>query len=153
MPDPLPQDLPLAFGLNRDQLPAVAVKFRVASTKIMSGFDEIVVQGDGQVLLRTTAMANETPRELRGGVEAAVVETLLHVLQAEGFAGWDELYPAETHEFSAKVFAIRLGDEVLKEVSMCTVEFPEFSRAYGALKLVAALARPEVLTGTFFSKI
>lgn len=143
----------LPFGLSPEQLPELVITFRVASTRIRGGFDEIIIRGDGGVLLRTGVIPGDPPIELPGRVEPLVVQRLLRLLQAEGIEGWDDVYPAETANFVAKVLTVALKEETKKEVSVCRTEFPEFSRAYGAVKLAAALARPEVLSNNFFQRI
>lgn len=144
---------PLPFSMTPDQRLDAVVRFRVASTKMNSGFDEIVIRGSGEVLLRTATMADDKPSEVAGKVEPLLVARLLQLLGAEGIENWDDEYPAEARDFVAKVLTVQLKDIRQKEVAMCRAEFAEFSRAYGAIKLVASVARPEVLGGGFFQRI
>lgn len=146
-------NLKLPFGLAEEDLPEVTIRFRVASTKVMSGYDEIIVRGAGEVELLAAASADSEPAVRRGALPPAMFQRLLLLLCAEGMEGWDELYPAETRDYVGKLLTVQQRDKRLKEVAMCRPEFAEFSRAYGALKLVASLATPEVLTGDFFQRI
>lgn len=143
----------LPFAITPEQVPATEIEFRVGSTKIMSGFDEIVIRGTGDVILRTAARENDPPRELEGRVEPTLVARLLLLLGAEGVEGWDDIYRAETREFVSKALTITVDGAQQKEVAMHRTEFPEFSRAVGAIKLLAAVARPEALGGAFFQRI
>ncbi|HEU0122094.1 MAG TPA: hypothetical protein VFQ91_16310 [Bryobacteraceae bacterium] len=145
--------LQLPFGLTGDHIPEVTIRFRVASTKVMSGYDEIIVRGAGEVELQAASMADAEPAVRRANLPPAMVERLLGLLRAEGVEGWDEEYPSETRDYVAKLLTVERGDLRLKQVAMCRQEFAEFSRVYGALKLVASLATPEVLTGDFFQRI
>lgn len=143
----------LPFKIKPEQLPDTVIRFRVASTKVNSGWDEIVIGGDGKVILRASAAANHAPKELAGRVEPLLVMRLLQLFRAEGIEGWRDEYRAKTSEFVAKVLTIEVKGASLKEVVVSQPEFPEFARVYGAIKLVASRARAEVLTGGFFQRI
>ena len=138
---------PLPFSLAPEQLPDVEIRFRVSSTKMGSSADEILIRGNGEVELAAP------PRTRHGTVPPLAVLRLLQLLSAEGLEGWDDTYPAETRDYVGKVIELSLKQEIIKRVAMCQTEFAEFSRAYGAIKLVASLAAPEVVLGGFFSRI
>jgi hypothetical protein len=144
---------PLPFGLTPERVPAVVIEFSVTSTKAGSGFDEIIIRGTGDVVLRTAAMDADEPAQLTGRVEPAVVTRLLQLLHSEGIEGWDDEYPGERRDFVTKLMTIRLGEDDLKVVAMRREEFPEFSRAFGAIKMVASQARPEAVGGRFLQRI
>jgi hypothetical protein len=153
-PNPLEDKIgPLPFGLTLMQIPDVEIRFRVSSTKMFSGYDEIVIHGSGVVELNAAESRDAEPTVRTGKVERMLVMRLLQLLAAEGMAGWDELYPAESRDYIGLVLSVSLKDECLKQVAVCQPEFAEFSRAYGAVKLVASLAGPEVLSGDFFKRI
>jgi hypothetical protein len=144
---------PLPLGLTLLQIPEVEIRFRVSSTKMNSGYDEIVIHGSGQVELNAAETREAEPAVRGGKVERMLVLRLLQLLGAEGIEGWDDLYPPVAREYVGMVLTIRLKDETLKQVAVCQPEFAEFSRAYGAFKLVASLSGPEVLSGDFFKRI
>lgn len=143
---------PLPFGIAPAQLAETEIRLRIASTKINSGFDEIVIRGDGAVVLRTAAFANEPPKELAGTAGAAAVERLLRLLRAEGIENWDAERRAKTAHYVSRVLTVTVNGETKKEVVVSGAEFPEFARACGAIKLVAGLARVEALNGKFFQR-
>lgn len=144
---------PLPFGLTAEQLPDIEISFRVSSTKLFSGFDEIVIRGNGEVELLTALRRDDPPAVRKGAVEPILVARLLQLLAAEGIEGWDDNYPPVNRDYVGKMITVMLGEERVKQVSMCRVEFPEFSRAFGAIKLIAGLTDPEVLSGGFFKRI
>ena len=69
--------------------------------------------------------------------------------QVEGARKLQDAY----RDFVGKTITVMLKEERIRQVSMCGVEFPEFSRAYGAIKLIASVAAPEVVNGGFFQRI
>jgi hypothetical protein len=143
----------LPFGIKPEQLSTVVIRLRVASTKPNSGWDEIVIGGDGKVTLRAAVMANEPVKELSGKVDPLQVTRLLELLRAEGIEKWQEEYPARSSDYVAKVLTVEVNKVRQKEVVVARPEFPEFARVYGAIKLLAGLARPEALSGGFFQRI
>ncbi len=148
-----PDQSPLPFGLAPEQLPHVEIRFRVSSTKMGSGFDEILLRGNGEVELAAAVLRDDPPQIRQGSVPPLAVLRLLQLLAAEGLEGWDETYPAATRDYVGKVIELSFKEELIKRVAMCQTEFPEFSRAYGAIKLVASLAAPEVVLGGLFNRI
>ena len=144
---------PLPFGLTAERLPELELSFRVASTKLFSGFDEIVIRGSGQVELLTAPRRDDPPTVHRGAVDPVLVVRLLQLLAAEGIEGWDDSYPSPNRDYIGKVITVIVGEDRIKQVAMCQTEFAEFSRAYGAFKLVASVATPEVVIGGFFKRI
>ena len=138
---------PLPFGLAPEQLLDVEIRFRVSSTKMGSSAEEILIRGNGEVELVAP------PQTRHGTVPPLAVLRLLQLLSAEGLEGWDDTYRAETRDYVGKVIELSFQQEIIKRVAMCQTEFPEFSRAYGAIKLVASLAAPEVVLGGFFKRI
>jgi len=144
---------PFPFGFTKDTFADLEISFLVASTKAVAGFDEIVIRGGGEVELRAAFKRDDPPQVRNGAVDRLIVARLLQLLVAEGIEGWDEVYPSAEREYVGKLLTIRRKEETVKQVSMCQKEFAEFSRAYGAIKLVASLACPEVVTGEFFNRI
>lgn len=143
----------LPFGLTKELMPEVAIRFLVTSTKPASGFDEILIRGTGQVELRACAGGEMPPAVCNGRVEPLLVFRLMQLLGAEGMEGWDEVYRSPNREYVGKLMQVMLRAEPVKQVSLCVDEFPEFSRAFGAIKMIASITAPEVLKGGFFQRI
>ena len=143
----------LPFGISEADLAGVVIAFRVSSTKMFSGYDEIYIRGNGQVGLRAALRHDSEPAVRLGKVDPQLVVALLRYLAWEGMEGWDETYPSEAREYVGKLLQVLVRDVPVKQVSMCQPEFAEFSRAFGAIKMVAAMAAPEVSLGEFFKRI
>ncbi|MBM3752621.1 MAG: hypothetical protein FJW38_01420 [Acidobacteria bacterium] len=144
---------PLPFRLTEADLPDVILRFRVSSTKLFSGYDEILIRGNGQIGLRTALKRDSEPTMRVGSVDPKLIARLLQYLSSEGLEEWDESYPSEEREYVGKLLTLTVRDQTLKQVSMCQPEFSGFSRACGAIKLVAAMGAPEAINGEFFQRI
>jgi hypothetical protein len=140
----------LPFGITSAQLAQTVVSLTVTSTKPNSGTDEIVISGDGSVTLRATPDDAERPKEIKGRVDPVHVVRLLQLLRAEGIEQWDDPPPPGA-EYVTRVLTISVNNDVRKEIVARTA-FPEFSKALGAIKLLAGIARVEALGG-FFQRI
>ncbi len=137
----------LPFGLQSGQLAGVRIRLRSVSTKVGSKAEEIVVDGDGGVLLRAGG------RERRGKVSAAAVERLLELMERDGIAKWDETDKTRSSHFVARSITVEQNDAVRKQVVVYGESFPEFAHAMGAIRMLAAQACPEAADGSFFQRL
>src|SRR6187399_1049552 len=110
---------PFPFGFTKDTFADLEISFLVASTKVVAGFDEIVIRGGGEVELRAAFKRDDPPQVRNGTVDRLIVARLLQLLVAEGIEGWDEVYPSAEREYVGKLLTIRRKEETVKQVSMC----------------------------------
>lgn len=144
------QSAVLPFGLERGNLDGLRVSLRVNSTKANSGYEEIVISGGGEVIVRSALTTTARPRELSGRVPLAVIERLLELLTHEGAEGWDDNYRSQSHDYAVKSFTVAFRETIRKQVVVAIPEFPEFAHVAGAIKVIAAQACPDALKGRFF---
>lgn len=150
------KDEALPLGLRAEDLPNVEVFLNYLSPKTGMGRQELTIRGDGTVVLLRT-MAHNKPEELvEATVPTALIVRLLGVIETEGFMALDDAYPAQ-RSGGRYNFRVTLPSGV-KQV-MVELELPKhhpptpFSRAFGAAKLVAALATPDALHHRFLKTL
>lgn len=147
----------LPLSLTEEQLPEVEVFFAAISAKTGAGRQEMTVTGAGKLsLLRTRAY--DQPEELRdANVPGQLVLALLATLEASGFFGLGDDYPADDPAAGAYLLRVTLPDGRMKQTRVeLRPDAPPpaaFARSMGALALVARVSLPDAMRERFLSAI
>ncbi len=161
----------LPFGLPADRLREASFALRLQTSKINAGYDELLVAGDGAVVLSRTASARAEPERLEGRAPVEAFVRLLDLLEGERFLEWDALYPGPHADCAAYILTLRLPapdpapddpaalvprDErppVEKRVVAVMPTFEACALVIGAARVVAAQGRREALRRRFFARL
>ncbi|MEA2697474.1 MAG: hypothetical protein QOI66_1745 [Myxococcales bacterium] len=136
------------FGITAAELPSVAVRYSLYSSKSGAGVEEIYLYGDGRVTLRRTAAFNAEPEERQGIMPAGIFERLLEIADDQRFEALDEETLAKEPGLR-RVLAVRFpGREI--QVIVDNIGNAQFERIVSAVIFAASLATPAVLQGRFF---
>jgi hypothetical protein len=145
-------DAPLPQGLTDDDLPGVEVRLEFCSTKTGAGLQELTIRGDGQVALRRSGGHGGPVEERTGTLPPATVVRLLRALEDGGYFGLDDRYPGDP-EAPRRILTVTLRPGREKQVAVDVPDVAGFERAYGAVRLAAGLAVPELLGRRFLANL
>jgi hypothetical protein len=136
------------FGVTAAELPAVAVRYSLFSSKSGAGVEEVYLYGDGSVTLRRTASYDAEPEVLRGAMPAVIFLRMLEIADDQRFEALDDEYPSKEPGLR-RVLGMRLpGRE--KQVIVDNVGNAQFERIVSAVVFAASLAHPSVSQRRFF---
>jgi hypothetical protein len=139
---------PPPLGVTERDLPGVAVRYSLYSSKSGAGVEELYLRGDGRVTLRRTAAHDADPEIREGVLPPGVFLRLLEIADDQRFEALEDEYPSKEPGLR-RVLGIRLPDRE-KQVIVDNVGNAQFERIVSAVLFAASLAEPMVLQRRFF---
>jgi len=139
---------PLPLGLAEEDLPEVEITYGVYSSKTGAGMEELILRGDGKVVLRRTASRDAEPEIHEGTLDPEVLVRLLELFEDQRFFGLDEEQFADQPGLRRIVTVTT--PKVSKQVAVDNEGGIQFERVVSAFLFAASLGEPRVPARRFF---